>query len=912
MNYRSRRLSFSFAVVVILLVVDFTTKGSEANTTLPSVERDFVVEGMFPLTVANGALSVGYVVAMQAMIYEIENINARKDVLPNATLAYEIFNDQNEDLHLIMAEAIRIVSQYRPSLECHAADKEKLCTKDNELPSSSSKPRVSAIIGPVTSGNTVPAASLLGLYNIPLIGFSASSSLLSDKSRFKSFLRTIPSDKYQAMAMASLVKRFGWNYVFFIASDDEYGRQGLASFKIAARELNVCTASDVNIAFQGDEAARQVREVVARLKKEERVKVVVLFMFGSQAAAIVNEAKRQGVGNITWIFSDAIGSNILKHNVSEEQLRGAFTIDFVYESIPQFEKYLAGITVEDARGNYWLSKLLESTLNCSISNQAGVGGGNAGGGNSAVRGKRTCLPREKLDLPTADVANVRSRIVNIINGVRAIAYGLDDLLKCRESGRCPGKAAPVSGKDLYESIQNATFVGAIGNKTVAFDERGDRATKEYIFRNLAREPATGKLRFVNVATWSSESCKKLCFLADVEWNTGRKPDSTCSPSCMPGEKQVGQSVCCWACERCPKRMISVVPGATNCTRCPENYYANEGQTRCLRVKEDRVDITDPFSIIIVTLSCLSLVAMLAVSVLFVRVRDTPLVRDSGGLLLGLFVLSCALAFVFSIFQVTLYRTDAACRFLNIFLLFVIFTLVTTLLAKTKTCDNHLRLIASHLPKPAAQHCRLVMFATFLLFQLVLIAIWCTIHAPAAHTVQENEASQLRVCDAHWSAAQFIAYAFPLLMLVMATAFAFKERDDRANHSEAKYISFCTISLCILLIAFFPTYRFVRGVTTSIVIATTSLVGAFAVIGCVILPKVYILLVHPQRNVPGNQRSNEPTVSSAHTVSHMGSASQPEFVRCSETGEALRAPNDMELASSSSGGSAGVAKDTPVL
>lgn len=905
MNYpRSRRLPFGFFTfaVVILLVVGYTTKGGQANTTSPAIEPDFVIEAMFPVSGANGALSVRYLIAIQAMIYEIENINARSDVLPNATLGYSIFDDKNENLHVIMAEAIRIASQYRPSFQCDADDKKKLCTKDSESPSSrrTSKRRVSAIIGPATSGNTVPAASLLGLYNIPLVGYSASSSLLSDKSRFKSFLRTIPSDKYQAEAIASLVEHFGWNYVFFIASDDEYGRQGLASFKTAARKLKVCTANDVNIAFQRNDAANQVRDVVASLKKEKRVKVVVLFMFTGQAASILDEAKRQGVGNITWIFSDGIGSGILGYNVSRELLHGAFTIGFVYGRIPQFEEHLAGITVRDARGNRWLTKLLETTLRCSI------------GDNGAVAARR-CSRHEKLPLSTDDIVNSRSTIVNIVNGVRAIAFGLNNLLKCREGDACPDKSLPLSGKDLYMSILNSTFVGAFGNKMVAFDEHGDRATKEYIFHNIQHTRATGKADFVPVATWSSELPDKLSFLdGPVAWNAGSQPESTCSKRCTPGQKQVGQSICCWACERCPKGTISVDSGATNCTRCPENYYADEGQTRCLRIEVHYVDITDPFSIIIVTISCLGLVAMLAVSVLFVRVRGTPLVQDSGEFLLGLFVLSCVLAFAFSIFQVTLYRTDAACRFLNISLLFTILLVAAALLAKTKACDRNLRLFASHLPKPAAQHCAPAMLVAFLLVQLILVGIWCLINAPVVRLIRETEARQLRECDSNWSAEHFIAYFFPILVLVVATVLAFKERDERENHSEAKYISFCTISLCILLIAFFPTYRFVRGITTSIVIATTSLVGAFAVIGCVILPKVYILLVQPQRNVPGNQRSNEPTVSSAHTVSHMGSASQPEFVRCLETGEAVRTPNDMELASTSSAGSAGVVKDTPVL
>lgn len=882
------RLWLTLAMFVVYLLGENNMRSSHAiPLSVITKDGDVIIQGMFPLTNSKGKLMGNYVVAMEAMIYAIKNINERKDILPRTKLGYEIIDNKGENLHIIMEHAIRIVSTYRPRSVCRAD--EEFCEAGDNRPSALSK-RVSVLIGPANSGTTVPVASLLGLYHIPQIGYSASSSLLSKKTSFKSFLRTIPSDKYQAEAMASFVNRHKWNYVIFIGSDDEYGRQGLSSFKEAARKLKVCTANDVNIAFQSEDSETLIRNAVKTINDTHRAKVVVVFMFETQLARLLKEVQKQGLTNITWILSDGIGRTILNYNINKELLHGAFAVDFIYTKVTDFDAHLRNITVQSSKGNPWMMKLLEKALECSTSLPAG---------------QRKCRDDEKLNLSRAGISNNWSGFVNVINGVTAIAHGLDNLLNCTnghgllEGGRCPNKTLPVEGEDLYKYIQKASFVGAM-NKTVAFDDNGDLVTKEYIFRNLVFDREKDTLDFRTVAKWSSESTERLSFSGvPITWNQDEQPVSTCSRPCVPGEKQVGQSDCCWACQPCPKGEISNSSIATVCTKCPEDSYANEKQTKCLKIGVDFVKASDSFSIVIMTVCCLGLVAMAAVALLFVYFRDTPLIQDSRPVLLGLFVLTASLAFIFSMFQVSLYRYDSACRFLGAFLPYVLLLLGVTLLAKTKTCDRLLRMFTSHF-KAANQHCSLIMILASLVLQLLFIGIWFLTDTPVVQVVKDTEAMHLRQCNTNWSAARFIATGFPLFVLFVATIFAFKERDNRTNHSEAKYMSFCTISLCILLIAFFPTYRFVKGITTTIVIATTSIIGAFAVIGCIILPKVYILIWRPDSNVPEHERSSDPTVSSAHTAgSHPGSSGHHHSApsQCAETGEQLRGANDIDLSSS---------------
>lgn len=55
--------------------------------------------------------------------------------------------------------------------------------------------------------------NLLQLFNIPQVGYSATSKDLSAKDQYHYFLRVVPSDKLQARVMADIIAYNHWNYV---------------------------------------------------------------------------------------------------------------------------------------------------------------------------------------------------------------------------------------------------------------------------------------------------------------------------------------------------------------------------------------------------------------------------------------------------------------------------------------------------------------------------------------------------------------------------------------------------------------------------------------------------------------------------------------------------------------------------
>ena len=75
---------------------------------------------------------------------------------------------------------------------------------------------------------------------MPQISYSSTSSLLSDGKTYSYFLRTPPSDAFQGVGQASLVKNlFGYTKVAAVSSTDGYGAAGIAAFYTAADEMGL-------------------------------------------------------------------------------------------------------------------------------------------------------------------------------------------------------------------------------------------------------------------------------------------------------------------------------------------------------------------------------------------------------------------------------------------------------------------------------------------------------------------------------------------------------------------------------------------------------------------------------------------------------------------------------------------------
>lgn len=159
---------------------------------------------------------------VEASFQTIDEINRNNSLLPNITLGIEIRDscwyspialDQSIEF---IRDAIKLTDDV-PETNASAVPLEN--THDCPIKPQKQLKNLVGVIGPGSSTVTIQVQNLLQLFNIPQIGYSATSRDLSDKSFYKYFLRVVPSDFYQAQVMVDVVRHYNWTYVSTVHTD---------------------------------------------------------------------------------------------------------------------------------------------------------------------------------------------------------------------------------------------------------------------------------------------------------------------------------------------------------------------------------------------------------------------------------------------------------------------------------------------------------------------------------------------------------------------------------------------------------------------------------------------------------------------------------------------------------------------
>ncbi|MEE6483628.1 hypothetical protein FKM82_013619 [Ascaphus truei] len=224
----------------------------------------------------------------QAMRFSIEEINNSSTLLPNVTLGYEIYDSCSDSTNLY--GTLRVLSQCT----------EPYIKMQNNF--TEYKTKAIALIGPPNSNFAFTTASILGMFLVPQISYSATNELLSIKQIYPSFLRSIPSDKFQVEVMLHLLQKFNWTWIAIVGSDNVYGRHGLQSLYALVVKNGICVAYQGIIPYNMDRT--EIREMLGYII-QTRVKVIVVFSTNFLARIFFEEVVQGNITEIVWIGSES-------------------------------------------------------------------------------------------------------------------------------------------------------------------------------------------------------------------------------------------------------------------------------------------------------------------------------------------------------------------------------------------------------------------------------------------------------------------------------------------------------------------------------------------------------------------------------------------------------------------------------
>lgn len=281
------------------------------------------------------------------------------------------------------------------------------------------------------------------------MSYSSSCSVLESRFQYPTFLRTIPSDEHQSVAMAQLVLRFGWTWVGTIACDDDYGKYGIKRFKEVVEEAGVCISFSETLPKYSapDTIKRIVRTII-----DSTAKIIVVFSSDVDLRPLVEELLLNNVTNRTWIASEnwVTSALIARQPNVMSMLRGTIGFAIPRANIPGLREHLLNIDpyLDSLTQEFW-----QTAFNCTLSYSRALSNaraqlatqvGNATASRAAAKlaPQGLCTGKESLlvlNNTYSDVSQLRLTY-NVYKSVYAVAYALHNLEYCE-----PGKGPFVGG-----------------------------------------------------------------------------------------------------------------------------------------------------------------------------------------------------------------------------------------------------------------------------------------------------------------------------------------------------------------------------------------------------------------------------------------------------------------------------------
>ncbi len=154
---------------------------------------------------------------IEVFLKTLDEINRNPNILPNITLGSDI-RDSCWYPPVALEQSIDFIKNSIASLEA----KKNLSHAGQERCGTQYDKPIAGLIGPGSSTVTIQVQNLLSLFQIPQIGYSATSKDLSVKSLYEYFLRVVPSDKLQAQALVDVIKHYNWTYVSTVYTEGMY------------------------------------------------------------------------------------------------------------------------------------------------------------------------------------------------------------------------------------------------------------------------------------------------------------------------------------------------------------------------------------------------------------------------------------------------------------------------------------------------------------------------------------------------------------------------------------------------------------------------------------------------------------------------------------------------------------------
>nr|XP_028607781.1 vomeronasal type-2 receptor 26-like [Podarcis muralis] len=531
-------------------------------------------------------------------------------------------------------------------------------------------------------------------------------------------------------------------------------------------------------------------------------------------------------------------------------LHGAISFAVHSSEVLGFQKFLMLRNPTSEKEDGFLRVFWEQAFGCQFPNSM-----------VDLQDEGICSGEEKLETLPASVfeMSMTGHSYSVYTAAFAVAHALQAMHSSRYKGRVTvDEGVKLQNPELWKLnlfLKRIIFNNSAGEK-VSFNENGEIETGFDII-NWVTFPNQSFQR-VKVGKIDSMAPQEEAFSIWEEaivWPRSFnqvQPRSVCNDKCPLGyhkAKKEGGPFCCYDCIQCPEGRFSNQMDMDECLQCPQDQYPNMERDSCMPKDISFLSYVEPLGIALAVLALsLSLITALVLWV-FIKHRDTPIVKANNRnlsytlLTSLLFSFLCALLFIGQPEKVTCLLRQTAFG--------IIFSVaVSCVLAKTIIV-----VLAFRVTKPGSRMRKWVgkqqatsIVLSCSLTQAALCCVWLATSPPFPDLDMHSVSKEIVLECNEGSVTMFYCVLGVLALLaVVSFTVAFLARKLPDSFNEAKFISFSMLVFCSVWLSFVPTYLSTRGKYMVAVEIFSILASSAGVLGCIFSPKFYIIVLRPQLN-----------------------------------------------------------------
>uniref|UniRef100_A0ABM5FCL2 Vomeronasal type-2 receptor 26-like n=1 Tax=Pogona vitticeps TaxID=103695 RepID=A0ABM5FCL2_9SAUR len=729
-------------------------------------------------------------------LFAVREINENPTLLPNITLGYNIYENHfsARTTSEALVDLLSVGQQHVPNY---------LCGKQTSL---------SVVLEGADSEMSNQISTILDIYKIPQVSYRFVNQIPNETHQYPFFYRAVPNQEPPYLGIVKLLLHFRWTWIGLLAPDNESGERFMATFSAVITKNGICIAFSNKIPI----GVFVRRTLLISNLSSTKVNVVVC-QVDSQAMLYlgltiqrVEELKKSPVGKV-WIATAL-------QDLTVRLLFRMFDLQFTH---------------------VYLSFLIQTNKGTQSNDFETILFNNAQLRRAAFR----CFsPRDTLS-------------VKVWN--RCIEKGKRDNLPQDVIERILSQ----DSYSIYNAIQLHPFLKNVQYYNIAMngvylDENGELAADFHIVNWLMfPNKSTAGVEVGRIERRDSPEIKVTVDENAIGWSSWfnqTMPFSRCTKSCHPGHVKLvkeGEPACCYGCAPCAGGTISTQEDAEDCDKCPDEQFSNEERDQCVDKVISFLSYEEPLGISLTSLALLSSLNTLLVLRIFVKHRETPIVKANNQhityVLLGslLFCFLSPFLFIGQPQRVTcLLRQTAFSVIFSVAVssLFAKTVMVVVAFMATKPGNTMRKWLGKTLANS------IVLSSSSV--QVGICIVWLGISPPFPESDMHSQPGLIILQCNEGSVVMFYS-ALGYMGFLAATCFtlAFLARKLPGAFNEAKLITFSMLVFCSVWVSFVPTYLSTKGKYMVAVQVFAILSSSLGLLGCIFVPKCYIIVFRPDLN-----------------------------------------------------------------